>query len=152
MAVSAYDWTNNTHFLDGMSSLQKIVDVTQTKFDGDMKEMLKYLGLLHYQPKIEDKKTTSLFTYITPISFAIALIILLSLISVKEIISVLESGKQAQIVVSIPEGLTMRRIGEILEKKDVVSKDDFLLACKNPELLNKYNLKNIKNFSKKFLF
>lgn len=36
----------------------------------------------------EDKKTTSLFTYITPISFAIALIILLSLISVKEIISV----------------------------------------------------------------
>lgn len=72
-------------------------------------------------------------------------------LSVKEIISVLESGKQAQIVVSIPEGLTMRRIGEILEKKDVVSKDDFLFACKNPELLNKYNLKNIKNFEG-FLF
>ena len=58
MAVSAYDWTNNTHFLDGMSSLKKIIDVTQTKFDGDIKEMLKYLGRIHYQPKIEDKKTT----------------------------------------------------------------------------------------------
>lgn len=58
MTVSAYDWTNNTHFLDGMSSLKKIIDVTQSKFDGDMKEMLKYLGRIHYQPKIEDKKTT----------------------------------------------------------------------------------------------
>ena len=58
MTVSAYDWTNNTHFLDGRSSLKKIIDVTQSKFDGDMKEMLKYLGRIHYQPKIEDKKTT----------------------------------------------------------------------------------------------
>lgn len=58
MAVSAYDWTNGTHFLDGMNSLKKIVDVTETKFKGDMKEMLKYLGRIHYQPKIEDKKTT----------------------------------------------------------------------------------------------
>ena len=58
MTVSAYDWTNNTHFLDGMSSLKKIIDVAQSKFDGDMKEMLKYLGRIHYQPKIEDKKTT----------------------------------------------------------------------------------------------
>ena len=72
-------------------------------------------------------------------------------LSVKEILAVLESGKQSQIVVSIPEGLTMRRIGELLESKDVVSKDDFLLACKNPELLKKYNLDNIKNFEG-FLF
>lgn len=58
MAVSAYDWTNNTHFLDGMSSLKKIIDITQSKFGGDIKEMLKYLGRIHYQPKIENKKTT----------------------------------------------------------------------------------------------
>jgi hypothetical protein len=58
MAVSAYDWTYGTHFLDGMGSLKKIVDVTETKFKGDMKEMLKYLGRIHYQPKIENKKTT----------------------------------------------------------------------------------------------
>lgn len=58
MTVSAYDWTNNTHFLDGMSSLKKIIDVAQSKFDGDMKEMLKYLGRIHYQPKIENKKAT----------------------------------------------------------------------------------------------
>lgn len=72
-------------------------------------------------------------------------------LSVKEILAVLESGKQSQIVVSIPEGLTMRRIGELLESKDVVLKDDFLQACKNPELLKKYNLENIKNFEG-FLF
>ena len=58
MTVSAYDWTNNTHFLDGMSSLKKIIDITQSKFGGDIKEMLKYLGRIHYQPKIENKKTT----------------------------------------------------------------------------------------------
>ena len=69
-------------------------------------------------------------------------------LSVKEILSVFESGKQAQIVVSIPEGLTMRRIGELLEKNDVVSKDDFLSACKSTELLQKYNLDNIENYSK----
>ena len=56
MTVSAYDWTNNTHFLDGMSSLKKIIDVTQSKFDGDIKEMLKYLGRIHYQTNIENKK------------------------------------------------------------------------------------------------
>ena len=43
-------------------------------------------------------------------------------LSVKEILAVLESGKQSQIVVSIPEGLTMRRIGELLESKDVIAK------------------------------
>ncbi len=72
-------------------------------------------------------------------------------LSVKEIISVLETGKQAQIVVSIPEGLTMRRIGEILEKKEVVLKDDFLAACKNQDLLKKYNFENIESFEG-FLF
>ena len=72
-------------------------------------------------------------------------------LSVKEILAVFESGKQAQIVVSIPEGLTMRRIGELLEKNDVVSKDDFLSACKSTELLQKYNLDNIENFEG-FLF
>ncbi len=72
-------------------------------------------------------------------------------LSVKEIISVIETGKQAQIVVSIPEGLTMRRIGEVLESKDVVSKDEFLVACKNPDLLKKYNLENIESFEG-FLF
>ncbi len=72
-------------------------------------------------------------------------------LSVKEILAVLESGKQAQIVVSIPEGLTMRRIGELLEKNDVVSKDEFLSACKKTELLQKYNLENIENFEG-FLF
>lgn len=72
-------------------------------------------------------------------------------LSVKEILAVIESGKQAQIVISIPEGLTMRRIGEILEKKDVVSKEAFLLACKNSTLLEKYNLKNIESFEG-FLF
>lgn len=72
-------------------------------------------------------------------------------LSVKEILAVFESGKQAQIVVAIPEGLTMRRIGELLEKNDVVSKDDFLQACKSSELLKKYNLGKIKNFEG-FLF
>lgn len=72
-------------------------------------------------------------------------------LSVKEILAVFESGKQAQIIVSVPEGLTMRRIGELLEEKDVVSKDEFLSACKSPELLKKYNLGQIKNFEG-FLF
>lgn len=72
-------------------------------------------------------------------------------LSVKEIISVFETGKQAQIVVSIPEGLTMRRIGEILERNAVVTKDDFLVSCRNPELLKKYNLENIESFEG-FLF
>lgn len=60
--------------------------------------------------------------------------------SVKQIVDIFVEGKQSQITVAIPEGLTMRRIGLLLENQGVTTKDDFLRACNNKELLAKYSL------------
>lgn len=60
--------------------------------------------------------------------------------SVKQIVDIFVEGKQSQITVAIPEGLTMRRIGLLLEKNAVISKDDFLKACRDKDLLEKYSL------------
>ncbi|MGP1586868.1 MAG: endolytic transglycosylase MltG [Treponemataceae bacterium] len=61
-------------------------------------------------------------------------------LSVKQIIELLSNGTQFQIVISVHEGLTMRRIGQLLEEKDICSKQDFLNSCFNKTLLEKYGL------------
>ena len=42
--------------------------------------------------------------------------------------------------VTIPEGFTIREIGEILEKKGVCHKEDFINYCVNPDVLKRYNI------------
>lgn len=54
---------------------------------------------------------------------------------VQEIYNQLSSGRQEYISVSIPEGFTMRQIGELLEEKGVCSKDDFLEICRDTNFL-----------------
>lgn len=60
--------------------------------------------------------------------------------SVSEILDLLESGQQEYIRTVIPEGLTMRKIGLLLEELDVCALDDFLKAASNAELLSKYSI------------
>lgn len=55
-----------------------------------------------------------------------------------EILKLLEKGKDAQIIVSIPEGLTISRIGSLLEQKGVASAADFISASRDPLILEKY--------------
>ncbi|MCR5699277.1 MAG: endolytic transglycosylase MltG [Treponemataceae bacterium] len=70
-----------------------------------------------------------------------------------QIFDVLESGKQESIVVSVPEGLTMRRIGALLEENEVCSQEEFLEACKDADLLRSFGFdpEKIVNFEG-FLF
>ncbi|MCR4790985.1 MAG: endolytic transglycosylase MltG, partial [Treponemataceae bacterium] len=70
--------------------------------------------------------------------------------SVKEIVNILIEGKQALAIVSIPEGLTMRRIGEIMENNHICPQSDFLAACNDGNLLAEFNLETV-NFEG-FLF
>ena len=78
--------------------------------------------------------------------------------SIKELINIFQSGKQESIVIAIPEGLTMRKIAELLDKNSVCKKDDFLQACQSKEMLCEFSLfsenKNdvqIENFEGFFL-
>ena len=57
-----------------------------------------------------------------------------------EILKILEKGKDAQIIVSIPEGLTISRIASLLEQKGVVNAASFISAAGNPQLLKKYSI------------
>jgi UPF0755 protein len=50
--------------------------------------------------------------------------------SPKEIADILSKGKVASRKITIPEGWTIKEIGEYLEKQDIVKKDDFIAATK----------------------
>lgn len=63
-----------------------------------------------------------------------------SSMSALQIMDVLESGKQVSVKVSVPEGLTIRKIAALLEKNGVCQASDFIEAAHNPELLQKYEI------------
>lgn len=63
-----------------------------------------------------------------------------SSMSLKEIYELLQSGEQEYITVSIPEGLTKSKIARILNEKKVCGYEDFLEACRNPSLLEEFNI------------
>lgn len=44
------------------------------------------------------------------------------------------------VFVTIPEGLTIKEIGEILEKKGICLKEEFLSYASSPDVLKKYNI------------
>ncbi len=60
--------------------------------------------------------------------------------SVQELSKTFESGRFESIRVSIPEGLTISKIGAILEENEVTSAEDFMNAAKNRALLSEYNI------------
>ncbi|WP_428768181.1 endolytic transglycosylase MltG [Treponema sp. HNW] len=60
--------------------------------------------------------------------------------SIPEICAVLESGKQEYIAVSLSEGLTIRKIAEILEKNGITSADDFIKAASSRALLSEFGI------------
>ena len=72
--------------------------------------------------------------------------------SMDDMFDVLESGKQDYIVISIPEGLTISKIGKKLEERGVCSADDFRKACSDPEILEKYKIQNELSLCEGFLF
>ena len=57
-----------------------------------------------------------------------------------DIIVLLSSGKQSYLKVSIPEGLTISKMGALLEENEICNKDDFVKACYDSELVAKYNI------------
>lgn len=63
-----------------------------------------------------------------------------SSMSMEEIYILLQSGMQEYITLSLPEGLTMRKIGMLLEEKGVCSQLAFIEQCYSNNLLNEYKI------------
>lgn len=61
-------------------------------------------------------------------------------LNVVEIQKLLSSGQQEFVKVSIPEGLTISKVGELLEENRVCGKADFIASCKSHENIDKYNI------------
>lgn len=57
-----------------------------------------------------------------------------------DIILLLASGKSEYVKISIPEGLTISKIGKILEENKICKAEDFIAACKNQEIVNEYKI------------
>lgn len=60
--------------------------------------------------------------------------------SVQDISTILASGKQGYVRVSIPEGLTITKIARLLEKNEVTNAIEFIAASKDPALLAEFNI------------
>ena len=67
---------------------------------------------------------------------------ILSDMNVSQIFQLLQSGVQSHIIVTIPEGLTISKIAQLLEEKNVIDSVSFLEISKNKELLEFYNIPN----------
>jgi conserved hypothetical protein, YceG family len=63
-----------------------------------------------------------------------------SSMSTADIFALVSSGKQAYVRVSVPEGLTVSKIAQRLEKAGICSADDFKAAARNKALIAKYNI------------
>ena len=57
-----------------------------------------------------------------------------------DIILLLASGKSEYVKMSIAEGLTISKIGKLLEENEICSQKDFIDACKNQDLVDEYNI------------
>lgn len=60
--------------------------------------------------------------------------------SYTDIFTLLKQGKDAQIIVSFPEGLTISSIATILDNRGITSYTDFMKAAKDTSLLNSYHI------------
>ena len=61
-------------------------------------------------------------------------------LSLRELCTYLESGKQEYIKVTIPEGITVSKTAALLEKNGIVSADSFLKAASDKTLLRNYEI------------
>lgn len=57
-----------------------------------------------------------------------------------ELVDLLSSGQQEYLKILIPEGLTISKIGEILEENNICSKIEFRNLCYNQDIVNKYQI------------
>ena len=57
-----------------------------------------------------------------------------------EIRAVLVEGKQILLRVTIPEGVTLKKAAAIIGQSGICNEEDFLLAAKNPAIINSYNI------------
>ncbi|MCR5436254.1 MAG: endolytic transglycosylase MltG [Treponema sp.] len=89
----------------------------------------KYLKILY--PKLEFPQN---------ISFKSGIYYLNKKMNYGQIIKQFCDGSKEFIKISFPEGLTISKIGKLLEEEYVCSKDDFYKACHDTEILKKYNI------------
>lgn len=55
--------------------------------------------------------------------------------TINEVIALLLKGNEVTTAVTIPEGLTVRRIAEIMHDAEICNINDFLEACQNPSII-----------------
>lgn len=63
-----------------------------------------------------------------------------SSMSTPQILEILSSGQTEYVKVSIPEGLTIKKIASILEENRICSADDFIKICNGTILAQSYNI------------
>lgn len=106
------------------------------------------LALLEEDGIIKSSKITYLYARIFNIMLKTGIYSLDSSMNSLQVLDVLQSGVSITISVSIPEGLTIRQIAEILEANNIVQKEDFIKESKNPIILTKYSISasNVEGF------
>ena len=60
--------------------------------------------------------------------------------TMNDVMTLLTSTQSITIKVTFPEGRNIYQFGEILEKKGIIKKDEFVKYCKNPEIIKKLQI------------
>lgn len=61
-------------------------------------------------------------------------------LSIKQVLTRLTMGRTVLYPVTIPEGLTIKEIGALLQKKEVVTEISFMAAATDPDLISRYKI------------
>lgn len=63
-----------------------------------------------------------------------------SSMTLREIAQTVRKGTPESLSLSIPEGLTVRKVASILSENKICREEDFLSSCRDPNLLEHYNI------------
>lgn len=61
--------------------------------------------------------------------------------SLKEILSIISSGKQESLRITIPEGLSLLKTAKHIADSGLISEEDFILAASDPQILSFFGIK-----------
>lgn len=101
---------------------------------------LKNAEMIHSEKALYFVARFNLFRQEYPFNLKSGVYIVKNTMTLQQIYDLLQSGTQEYISVSIPEGLTISKIGAILEQKGICSCENFKKSCNDTELLNEYGI------------
>lgn len=98
------------------------------------------ITLLKQENLIKNKTFAYYYARLVKTQFKAGFYLLSPSMSLKEIFAELQTGKQKMIKLTVPEGLTITKIAQLLEDSNICNATDFLSLAQSGEILQSYGI------------